>query len=400
MESEASPDVHADALRRPEPQVKVCLIGIGKMGISHLATFRAHPNVEIVGICDASGYALGVLEKYTGVATFSKAEQMLDETKPDAVVIATPSSTHNDLVNAAIERGIHVFCEKPFTLDPAHAEALKDAAADKGVVTQVGYHNRFVGPFQEVKRLLNLNAIGDITHIVAEAYGPVVLQPKGSTWRSTKAAGGGCLYDYAAHVIDLVNWYAGPPIGVSGTGLNSVFSHEIDDEVASTLFYKNGSTAQISANWSDESQRKMTTRISLWGTTGKIVADRQECQVYLRDTAQAPAGYRQGWNVKFGTELNAPVWFYLRGEEYSAQVDHFVQRVVARDPAGENDFASAAQTDAVIDMMVRDALGASRVGPRTDPSGAVSATPKPRTFSWWSRRLQRRAARRSASPTR
>ena len=65
----------------------------------------------------------------------------------------------------------------------------------------------------------------------------------------------------------------------------------------------------------------MTTRITVWGTAGRIFADRQECQVYLRDGAVAPEGYEQGWNVSYTTELTEPVWFYLRGEEYSAQID-------------------------------------------------------------------------------
>ena len=83
----------------------------------------------------------------------------------------------------------------------------------------------------------------------------------------------------------------------------------------------------------------MTTRITIWGTAGRIYADRQECQVYLRDTAPIPDGYEQGWNVRYTTELTEPVWFYLRGEEYSAQVDHFVDRVKAGELDGLNGFA-------------------------------------------------------------
>ena len=99
----------------------------------------------------------------------------------------------------------------------------------------------------------------------------------------------------------------------------------------------------------------MTTRVTLWGTEGKIYADRQEIQVYLRDTATPPAGYEHGWNVRYTTELTEPVGFYLRGEEYSAQIEHFVDRVEHGRVEGENDFASAAVTDRVIAMMIADA---------------------------------------------
>jgi predicted dehydrogenase len=259
------------------------------------------------------------------------------------------------MVRAALDRGLHVFCEKPFTLSIQDAEELTALARSRGLVTQVGYHNRFVGPFAEVKRLLDLGAIGDVTHALGEAYGPVVLKPKGGTWRSQKSEGGGALYDYAAHPLNLLNWYFGRPSGVGGTVLNSIFSREIDDEVYGTLFFDGGKSARISVNWSDESYRKMTTRITVFGTAGRIFADRQEIQVFLRDTAEAPEGYEHGWNIRYGTELMPHVGFYLRGEEYSAQIEHFAERVREGRVDGVNAFESAAETDRVIAMLIADA---------------------------------------------
>ena len=105
----------------------------------------------------------------------------------------------------------------------------------------------------------------------------------------------------------------------------------------------------------------MTTKITLWGTAGKIYADRQECQVYLRATAALPGGYRQGWNVRYTTELTEPVWFYMRGEEYSAQLDHFV-RSIEDQRASQNisSFRDALVTDRSIEMMIADAAKGSR----------------------------------------
>lgn len=269
-----------------------------------------------------------------------------------------------------------MFCEKPLCLSPIDSNELADMASSSGLVTQVGYHNRFIGTFGEVKRLLDSQAIGNVTHLLAEAYGPVVLKPKGSTWRSQRTEGGGCLYDYAAHPIDLMSWYLGEPIGVGGTVLGSVFSQETDDEVFSTVYFPDDISAQVSVNWSDESYRKMTTRITIWGTQGRIFADRQEIQVYLRDTAEPLPGYTGGWNVKYTTELTDEVWFYLRGEEYSAQLDHFVARILGRHESSLNDFSSAAVTDRVLDLMTQDA----RLGPRTsDPSSSGTSAPKERT---------------------
>ncbi|MCC6509917.1 MAG: Gfo/Idh/MocA family oxidoreductase [Pirellulaceae bacterium] len=336
--------------------IRIAVVGLGKMGLSHHAMINVHPRVKLAAVCDATGYVLDVLNKYTGVRTFTDFDAMLNEVELDAVIIATPSSMHSRMVNAALTKGLHVFCEKPFCLDTKDGETATRLANEKNLVNQVGYHYRFVGAFQEVKRLLEAKAIGEVTHVLAEAYGPVVLKPKGSSWRTQRAEGGGCLYDYAAHPLNLVNWYFGAPLGVGGTVLNKIFSKDTDDEVFGSLYYADGKSAQISVNWSDESFRKMSTKLSIWGTAGRITADRQECQVYLRDTDVLPAGYHVGWNSRYTTDMTAPVWFYLRGEEYSAQLDYFVTCIEQRRAHDNvNSFASALETDKVIAMMIADA---------------------------------------------
>ncbi len=335
--------------------IRIGVAGIGKMGLSHLAIVNAQPGVEVAAVCDSSSIMRGVLEKYTGVVTYDDYDRMLRDVELDAVLIATPSRTHASMVRAALERGLHVFCEKPFTLSVQDATELAALARSKGLVTQVGYHNRFVGPFAEIKRLLDAGAIGTVTHALGEAYGPVVLKPKGGTWRSRKEEGGGALYDYAAHPLNLLNWYFGEATRVGGTVLKPIFSRETDDEVHSTLHFAGGESANISVNWSDESHRKMTTRITVWGTAGRIFADRQEIQVFLRDGAAPPEGYEHGWNVRYGTELTGSVGFYLRGEEYSAQIEHFAERVREGRVDGVNGFESAAETDRVIAMLIADA---------------------------------------------
>jgi predicted dehydrogenase len=338
------------------------------MGLSHLSMIRAHPDVEVVAVVDSTGYILDVLSKYTGLTTYTDYQKMLDTVELDAILIATPTRLHAPMVRAALEKGVSVFCEKPLTLTSIESNELAALADEKGVITQVGYHNRFVGAFAEVKALLDAGAIGRVTHFLAEAYGPVVLKPKGSTWRSQREEGGGSLYDYAPHPVDLLSWYAGAPIGVGGTVLGSIFSENIDDEVFSTLYYPNGVSAQLSVNWSDESYRKMTTQITITGTAGRIHADRQEVQVYLRDTAPEVPGYEPGWNVRYTTELTKNVWFYLRGEEYSAQLDHFVRRVENRDLPDTNSFASAAIADRVLELLTIDA----EAGASTLDSNAVA----------------------------
>ncbi|MEO9899049.1 MAG: Gfo/Idh/MocA family oxidoreductase [Paracoccaceae bacterium] len=358
-------------------RLKIAVVGLGKMGLSHFSLVGAHPQAETMA-CDAAGFMVDVLSKNVPHTIWKDYDKLLSDGAPQAVVIATPSRLHAPMVRAALEKGVHVFCEKPFCLDWREAEELADLADKKGLINQVGYHYRHVGAFQEMKRLVDAGAIGRITHVMAEAYGPVVLRPKKQSWRTTKSEGGGCLYDYAAHPLNLLNWFFGTPAEVTGSVLNSIFSEGTDDEVFSTLRFEGGQTAQMSVNWSDESHRKMSTKISMIGTNGRLYADRQECQVYLREEIPGLDGYGTGWNVKYTTELTQESWFYLRGEEYSNQMDAFIRSCLGETAQLGTDFRDAAATDRSIAMILQNAETGQAVGEAPAP-----VTPQPAKRRGW-----------------
>jgi predicted dehydrogenase len=335
--------------------IRAGIIGLGKMGISHCSIVNAHPDVDLVAVCDTSKLMLSAIDKYTSIKCFKDYRAMIDQSNLDCLIIATPTSLHAEISRYAMERNIHLFVEKPFCLRPEDGRELVELAARNDLVNQVGYHNRFIGVFQETKRLLERGIIGETYHILGEAYGQVVVKEKAATWRSSKTEGGGCLYDYAAHVIDLMNYFVGPPDQVAGTVLKKIYSKDVDDAVYSTLLYKNGKSAQLSVNWSDETYRKMSTQVEILGKRGKIIADRQECKVYLNDDSGGE-NMVSGWNMFYTTGLTEPVWFYLRGEEYSAQIDYFVRCIKEGRKDNINSFASALQTDIVIDLLQRDSV--------------------------------------------
>jgi predicted dehydrogenase len=335
--------------------VRAGIVGVGKMGISHYAILGAHPRVEVRSICDSATYLTSALRKHARVTTFKDHREMIDAGGLDCVVVATPTATHFEAASYALERDLHVFVEKPLCLDPAQSRSLADAARARRRVNQVGYHNRFLGTFREARRLVRAGAIGEVRHVTGAAFGPVVVRPRtGLTWRARRAQGGGCLHDYASHVVDLMCFLAGPPEAVLGAHLTRVHSRDVEDAVAATFRWPGGASGQLEANWSDESQRKMTTTVAAYGTRGKIVADRQELRVWLREAAPRE-GYGPGWTCRSITELQPATAFYLRGEEYSAQLDAFVDAVERGDVDHENSFASAWETDRVIELVARAA---------------------------------------------
>ena len=91
--------------------IRIAVVGLGKMGLSHLAIANAHPDVGVAGVCDSSGYVLGILKKYSGVRAYSDYETMLRELELDAIVIATPSRTHAHMVRVALSRPARILRE-------------------------------------------------------------------------------------------------------------------------------------------------------------------------------------------------------------------------------------------------------------------------------------------------
>ena len=334
--------------------IKGAIIGLGKMGLSHAAIVGAHPGVELVAVCDTSSLILDGFKKFSRVKTYSDYRKMIDETKPEFVVVATPTKFHYNMVKYAIEKGLHVFCEKPFSLRIEEGKELVSLAGERGIINQVGFHNHFIGTFRELKRLLDLKILGDVVHFQGEAYGPVVTKEKGGTWRSDPSEGGGCLYDYASHVINLIQEIISRPEKIHGTLLKSIYSRNVEDAVYSLLRLKNGITGTLLVNWSDETYRKMSTSVTVFGKNGKIICDATEIKIYLKEPFPEE-NLDRGWTIKYITELAIPVDFYLRGEEYSAQIDHFIDCIAKKEQVKYNSFEQALYTDMVIDMIINDA---------------------------------------------
>jgi len=330
--------------------IRVGIVGAGKMGLSHYAIANALPGAAVVAVCDTSRYILSVLRKHVAVDTYTNYEEMISEGRLDCIIIATPTATHFQCTKYALEKNLHVFVEKPLTLSPVESRALSELAIQRTRVNQVGFHNRFIATFQEAQRLVRAGALGTVTNIRGDAFGQVVVKEQSSTWRSRKAEGGGCLHDYACHVVDLMNFLVGPPTRVAGARMQAIFSKDVADAVSAVFAYDDRMSGLLETNWSDETVRKMTTTITAYGTKGKLIVDRQELKLYLRSDCRFE-NYEEGWNSRYITDLQSPVRFYLRGEEYSAQLDAFFEAIRSGNMAHENSFASAYETDRVLNLI-------------------------------------------------
>jgi predicted dehydrogenase len=329
------------------------IIGLGRMGLTHYSILNCHPALKLVSICDSSSLILKNMEKYTDLAIFENYEEMYNNMQLDFIIIATPTSLHAGAVKSAIRNNIHIFVEKPFTLNVNEGSEIVDMLNGKRLVNQVGYVNRFNEIFSKVKNHLQDGLIGDIVSFKMEIYGPTVLKDSKTSWRSKKAEGGGCLHDFASHGIDLINYLIGPPNRVSGSVLQSIHSANVEDAAYSTFLYKNNYTGNLIVNWSDPSFRKPSYRIYILGRYGKIIADLHGYKIYFKDTPQS-SEYGKGWNTRYITDLKAPVRFYVRGNEFTKQLDYFIDCILNNSPRNICSFKEGLITDEIIESIIRD----------------------------------------------
>ena len=326
---------------------KIALIGIGKMGMSHLAIANQTPGIEIVAIVDTSKPLLHFFNKNTKFECFSDYKKMLDKVDIDGVMILVPNSFHYPIAQHCIERGLHVFVEKPFTLTYKDSNDLVNLAKKNNVKGQVGYVNRYNLIFKRIKDLLEQNVIGDVSNYVNRMTGGVILK-ENKGWRNDYSKGGGCLFDYGPHCFDLSTYFFGTDVEVKSAELKKVFSSSVDDIVFSTLVHSEKIVGINYINWSDASVRKATNNIEISGDKGKIIANKQELSIFLTEKNDE-LNLEQGWNQLYVTDENTNVPYYLRGEDFSLQLLEFSQLLNGEIEESRSSLYSASITDKLLE---------------------------------------------------
>lgn len=335
--------------------IKLAIIGIGRMGITHYSIINSHPQIQITSIVETSSLVLSMFKKYIkGVKTFTDYNELFKNETPDAVIICTPPALHYPITKMAAEKGVHVFCEKPFTTEQQKAAELAYVFNEKHLVNQVGYVNRFNDSFKKVKQYIDEGLLGKIIRFKSEMYSRTITKSEeGKTWRDSKENGGGAVYEVASHAIDLVNYLVGKPDRVSGVSLTSVYSKNVEDAVNATFLYRNGISGTLNVNWSDESFRKPTNKIELFGEKGKVLADQHGIKIFLK-TESAAFDLKKGWNTIYITDIFNPVPFYVRGNEFTAQLYHFVDCILNQNSQTNCSFSDARNTLEIIEEIFSD----------------------------------------------
>ena len=202
----------------------------------------------------------------------------------------------------------------------------------------------------EVKRHLDADLIGEIKRFKSEMLGATITKDAKSSWRGKKNLGGGCMYEFVSHCVDLIVYLLGEPDIITGSVLQSVYSSDVEDVVSSTFLYDSGMSGTVLANWSDESFRKPTNRIEIFGKKGKIIADQYSYKIFLKEDHQEK-GFVKGWNTRYITDLAKSVRFDVRGRVYTRQLDYFIDCIEQGRTDNISSFAEAIKTDLIMEKI-------------------------------------------------
>ncbi len=188
----------------------VGIVGLG-FGRAHIPAFQA-AGCRVVAVCQRDeATAKTVADRYGVPRVFSRWEALLEQARPEILVIATPPHLHHAIALRAFAQGAHVLCEKPLAMTGTEARAMTEAAARAGRVGMTGFNWRFTAGMQELHARVRDGALGRPFHVAlrflvsrwADERAP-------ATWRMDRAqAGHGVMGDMGVHQIDLVRWTFG-----------------------------------------------------------------------------------------------------------------------------------------------------------------------------------------------
>jgi predicted dehydrogenase len=330
-------------------KVRIGIIGMGRMGMTHYPIINTHPSVEIVSVADTSSVILDMMKKYIpNLKTYTDYRDLLNARDVDGVIICTPSAFHYDACKLAGGNGIAVFCEKPFTTSPEKARELAELFEKKALVNQVGYVYRYSPVFNNVKKCLEDGLIGKLVQVKSEFFSSTIIKPQsGKGWRSLRENGGGATYEMGAHILDLLTYILGKPEKVFGSVLNNVFSEGVEDIMSTNLLFKNNVSCSVLVDWSDVTYRKPMIKLEFLGDKGKIMADSYGLKVYLVNASEK-YGFIEGWNSVPMNMMEDHVPFYVRGNGFTHQLYDFADEILGKKSGSKCSFREAAGTQEVI----------------------------------------------------
>jgi len=249
--------------------VQIACVGAGYWGKNLVRVFRDLPEVNLRRVCDADPAIRSAIEnQYPELETCASYETLLADDDLDALVLAVPAAHHYPLARQALERGKHVYVEKPMTLNAEHAEHLVALAEQHQRILMVGHLLEYHPAVQLLRSLVQTGDLGEIYYLYSQRVNLGIVR------RDENA-----LWSLAPHDISVIlHLLDQEPTAVSARGA-SYLQPELEDVVFANLHFADGKMAQLQVSWLDPHKIR---RLTVVGSRKMAVFDDVESAEKVR----------------------------------------------------------------------------------------------------------------------
>ncbi len=268
--------------------LRVGVIGLGFGGEQAIKGYSRLADVQVVALAGLEDERREQLANtYTIPHLYQNYEELLERTDLDAISIAVPNYLHAPIAISALERGLHVLCEKPLARNSTEAEEMVQAARKANRVLQVVFNHHERGDVQTLKRYIDEGRLGHIYYVKGYWMRRRGIPGANSWFVSKEKAGGGPLIDLGVHILDIGLFLLNEPeiitvsastyneLGKRGVGADpnagksgSESGFEVEDLATAFLRLSTGATLLLEASWATHSNAQDDYGIVLYGSEG------------------------------------------------------------------------------------------------------------------------------------
>ncbi|WP_028279237.1 Gfo/Idh/MocA family oxidoreductase [Arthrobacter sp. H5] len=269
-------------------RLRVGVIGLGWAGQQHLEAYQNIPGVEVIAIAGMEADLLAQLQTEHEVPhAFARWEDLVELEGLDAISVAVPTFLHAPISIAALNRGLHVLCEKPIARNADEAQQMVDAARSAGRVLDIAFNHRRRGDIQSLKQIIDNGDLGRPYYAKASWLRRAGIPTLGSWFTNREMAGGGPLADIGVHVLDYALHLLGEPkvlsvsasayseLGPKGRGGDQRYTatggahkFEVEDFASAFIRFEGGGTLVLEAGWAVFRETEDLLDFTVYGTDG------------------------------------------------------------------------------------------------------------------------------------